>query len=548
MNDWLDLSPSIVLYYTKAFSKGGDPTAINAINVPTKRPDVDAHITISRKAGRSTVNLQGYAVQHGTQTRVDGSKTLPRRGVPDNPAEIDLAKRSLVDSILSALHHPVQARQQSAHSSNGLDENNAMVISFRKLEKADPKDWTKKWRSTVAKRWLTYFGINILPRLQDYLNQPFTDQDRYDLRQAIIQDITNNGNSHTGKSSVINTANSNLAAAQKIYDAMRGVDPTLPIIVLSLGNRLKLIRPEQVKALSDSVRQQFAEFLQTAAASDPKHALCAVLMFAGAFRTAEAAGVDPWTDITFTDFGCTVTILFQEKDGARCPTLKTNNAYRTVVIPAGPTSVIRSCLGHLTRPNNSEPLLRADDLSAWVRNNLSAFISNHTLFWYVASTVAYLDPHKDAVDNNEVTAYVLRRDCASRWRNKCGLTQDEIDYLMGHESSKSITAKPDYRLPSNQALLAAKMERDVLFPSGSHHPALTPISLCANQDVSYIAYDKFRLVNDGSEELMLTLTVHAEEAGSTISVSCDTGVTIQQVNKVSKNTRGIRENKPAIGS
>lgn len=539
MNDWLALSPSIVLYYTR---KGGDPTAINAINVPTKRPDVDAHITISRKAGRSTVNLQGYAVQRGTQTRVDGSKTLPRRGVPDNPAEIDLAKRSLVDSILSALRHPVQARQQSAHSSNGLDENNAMTLSFRKLQKTEPKDWTP-WCSTVAKRWLTYFGINILPRLQDYLNQPFTDQDRYDLRQAIIQDITNNGNSHTGKSSVINTANSNLTAAQKIYDAMCGVDPTLPTIVLSSRNRLKLIRPEQVKALSDSVRQQFAEFLQTAAASDPKHALCAVLMFAGAFRTAEAAGVDPWTDITFTDFGCTVTILFQEKDGARCPTLKTNNAYRTVVIPAGPTSVIRSCLGHLTRPTSPQPLMKADDLSAWVRNNLAS-----PTFWDDVSTVAYLDPQKDAVDNNEVTAYVLRRDCASRWRNKCGLTQDEIDYLMGHEPSKSITAKPDYRLPSNQALLAAKMERDVLFPSGSHHPALTPISLCANQDVNYIAYDKFKLVNDGSEELILTLTVHAEEAGSTISVSCDAGVTMQQANKVPKNTRGIRENKPAIGS
>ncbi len=546
MNDWLALSPLIVLYYTRAFSKGGDPTAINAINVPTKRPDVDAHITISRKAGRSTVNLQGYAVQHGTQTRVDGSKTLPRRGVPDNPTAIDSAKRSLVDSILSALRHPVQARQQSAHSSNGLDENNAMTLSFRKLEKTEPKDWTQ-WRSTVAKRWLTYFGINILPRLQDYLNQPFTDQDRYELRQAIIQDITNNGNSHTGTSSVINTANSNLTAAQKIYDAMCGVDPTLPTIVLRSRNRLKLIRPEQVKALSDSVRQQFAEFLQTAAESDPKHALCAMLMFAGAARTAEAAGVDPWTDITFTDFGCTVTILFQEKDSARCPTLKTNNAYRTVVIPAGPTSVIRSCLGHLTRPTSPQPLMKADDLSAWVRTNLSTFIASPT-FWDDVSNVAYLDPQKDAVDNNEVTAYVLRRDCASRWRNKCGLTQDEIDYLMGHESSKSITAKPDYRLPSNQALLAAKMERDVLFPIGSHHPALTPISLCANQDVNYIAYDKFKLVNDGSEELMLTLTVHAEEAGSTISVSCDTGVTMLQASNVSKNTRGIRENKPAIGS
>lgn len=451
-----------------------------------------------------------------------------------------------MDSILSALRHPVQARQQSAHSSNGLDENNAMTLSFRKLEKTEPKDWTQ-WRSTVAKRWLTYFGINILPRLQDYLNQPFTDQDRFDLRQAIIQDITNNGNSHTGTSSVINTANRNLTAAQNIYDAMCGVDPTLPTIVLSSRNRLKLIRPEQVKALSDSVRQQFAEFLQTAAESDPKHALCAMLMFAGAARTAEAAGVDPWTDITFTDFGCTVTILFQEKDGARCPTLKTNNAYRTVVIPAGPTSVIRSCLGHLTRPTSPQPLMKADDLSAWVRTNLSTFIASPT-FWDNASNVAYLDPQKDAVDNNEVTAYVLRRDCASRWRNKCGLTQDEIDYLMGHESSKSITAKPDYRLPSNQALLAAKMERDVLFPIGSHHPALTPISLCANQDVNYIAYDKFKLVNDGSEELMLTLTVHAEEAGSTISVSCDTGVTMLQASNVSKNTRGIRENKPAIGS
>ena len=522
---------------------------INATNEKTSRPDVDIHFTIAKQSPKNTVTVRGYAVKSGTQTRIDGSKTLTRKNVSNDADAINRAKKSLRDSVLSSLPQAAQTRRQSGTAKNALDSNNAMVKAYQTLESSNTKVWDR-WNREVNRRWLLYFKNNVLPKLQEYVSTAFTVQDREELREAIIEGISNKGNSKAGQTTVLNTAYANLAASQKVYDAMRRTDPTLPLITLSPESRLRQIRQEQVKALPDEVRIQFAQDLVSTAETLPKQTLCAVLMFAGAFRTAEAAGVDPWTDITFTDFGCTVTILFQEKDGARCPTLKTNNAYRTVVIPAGPTSVIRSCLGHLTRPTSPQPLMKADALSAWVKDELSKFISDSTLFWEQVYDLAYLYPDKGTDGNYscDVTAYVLRRDCASRWRNKCGLTQDEIDYLLGHESATTTVARPDYRLPSEQQLLSAKMERDTLFPSGALNPSLTPISLCADQDNDYIAYEDFSFVNDSGEELYLKINIYAEEAGSTICISRDATITLLNDHKISKHTKGVRENKPAIGS
>ena len=59
----------------------------------------------------------------------------------------------------------------------------------------------------------------------------------------------------------------------------------------------------------------------------------------------------------------------------------------------------------------------------------------------------------------DVTAYILRRDWATRACNICRLRPDQVDYLMGHSIQKDKKRLSD---PETRLLIAWALERYVL--------------------------------------------------------------------------------------
>lgn len=118
----------------------------------------------------------------------------------------------------------------------------------------------------------------------------------------------------------------------------------------------------------------------------------------------------------------------------------------------------------------------------------------------------------------DISAYLLRRNCASAWRNICGLSGDAIDYLLGHKRRTPKSSQQDYRLPEQQEKLASQLERIVYSKQYTRHPGFQPYMLEHGMDRELIPFDRYSFVNNSDELIQLTISMTGVMPGDSFSM------------------------------
>ena len=398
-------------------------------DLPTKIVGVRVHIT-GYHDDEAEIILRGYAVDdHGT--RIDGSKNLRRTA--KTPDDIPSAERHLASAIENALPKKQTGSDQSRTASTALDPHHPMVQAFNELCAGEYKV-SSTWNDVVETRNISGFRRRLLPRILEYMNKPFTLSDQNRLLTAIADDVRTHGNSRKNETKVLKTAKKDMAAYATVYEALRRIDPMLPVLDLVPPRLSKNITDEQLKSLPREVRRKFARKLRQLITKEPVLVLGTVIMWDAGTRTAEAAAVIPALDIEIIGTTSILKIMWQEKNGIRIGVLKTDAAYRKVPLSAWGRKMVKLCCDHIDawpQDQNIAPMT-AEVLRKFITEVLHD-CGLEAGYWTAAHESEARNPDRDSQGNPimDVVAYTLRHDRASIWRNICGLTAAECDYLLG---------------------------------------------------------------------------------------------------------------------
>jgi integrase len=207
-------------------------------------------------------------------------------------------------------------------------------------------------------------------------------------------------------------------------------------------------------------------------------------MFLLGLRTGEACGLQ-FGDISLYDDFSVTRIGRQNKSTGITNRLKTNASYRYVVGSYFFTALLLKRIKFLcSKGYDIETISTLPIVSQ--NANYGEFVDSSVLSEYARriliacgitesaiSASRFLlndDPDTQNPDFTEkdITAYILRRDFASRCGNICGLSTSDIDYLLGHISQNK-TIK-DYSNFDTQKMLAGMLERAILHPNYTRNP------------------------------------------------------------------------------
>ena len=487
----------------------------------TKNPNVLVKINYTLHADGS-VRLSGYALDAKTEIRLDGAKAMTRTARSEK--EIPQRETILINSILK--HLPKS--DGKASSPRRTETTGKMAEAFRVLEENnDAID--HNWNESTKKHHMAFFKHNILPFLCRFENGGFTELDRTELEETLMSSILSskkgNGSFKTGRT----TLNNNMRAAHIIYQRMRQIDPYLPEIILYEGVSTIKAAPESAKSLSAEIRRRLILAIPDIIQKDPIFAQALILMLCGGLRDAEACAMRP-EHLDFSDPAFVLALVCEQiKDGSPVEILKTSNSYRVVVLPFWARVMLLKCRDRYAEMTGSEgipPISRVSAFAARVKQLLMD-CGCDTAYFSAAQLLIDLRPDRDLdMVSTTVVSYVLRHDYASRAKNICGLTNDEIDALLGHKRSANARRNGiDLALPDHQKLVAQKMERFVFDPAISLNPANDPIRLKANERISLIPYNAYRFANEGNEPLTVDLDIYAAEPDELICFHINAGKT-----------------------
>ena len=190
----------------------------------------------------------------------------------------------------------------------------------------------------------------------------------------------------------------------------------------------------------------------------------------------------------------------------------------------------------------------AQNLSAWVLARLyecglsEAFLADARKCF---EGDVYFD--KDGKLMEDFSAYILRRDWASRARNICGYTSLEIDQQLGHKVTVPKSRRPNLKLTAEQEKLATKVERYVYSPNKTRNPEYSPIPLEVDVRKQIPTYRAVKYSNNSDTPMLVTLSFSALEADAVqLTVPC--GATRKTVVTSRPDDVEQRQNRPIIGN
>lgn len=402
-------------------------------------------------------------------------------------------------------------RERSIKSETEMDKVVSMMLEtetvFYTVNETGSKthSWNKNTHRTVYTYWLSHGISGLLYRLSES-DDPETELEEF--RNTLVNKTIENGRSAKNREKAERTVAVNLARMNILLQYLRKDHPDFPAFDLTKGVVLSGFVPEeQMKCMPEGLCQYFTRQLESRVETEGRYVLCAVLMYDGALRTAEAAGTKRSCLVFYDDY-CVVKVMYQEQDGKRIDRLKTDNAYRYVVLSYWGMTMIRRCLAVLKLNEDDDCLLvKADDLSRWIRTILNDYDPN---FMEDAERIQRSNPDYDESGKpvNDISAYVLRRNAASRWLNYDGLTHDEIDIMLGHKE-KAQRAEVYLMDETHQQEIAMKLEHYVYNPKCTRNPAFNPVIASPNTKTDLEAYSVHRIVNTSNQPLRIHIDITA---------------------------------------
>ena len=473
-------------------------------------PEYKADIRINKTAANRYLLYGRLLNKNGTA--IQGIKPL-RRTAKSLEKAMQLIS-SLVYAVSCKIPEgkiEVEKKQDNRKAENTIDNavkdllDQGVIFYDAARAGSKKKSWNLNTHRSVYTYWLNH-GISELLMRMAVSDDPYAELKS--KRSELIAATKDHGRSRGTEQQAAQTVDNNLYRMDVLLKYLREDYPEFPPFDLtgaSLGGRA--IPEEQIKALPEAMCQYLRRELEARYRSEPREVLGTVLMFDCALRTAEAAGIKR-VCIVFYDSYAVIVVMYQEENGERIERLKTDNAYRFVVSSYWGMTMIKRCLDVLNLdPDNESLLIRSTDLSRWIRKLLIHYDAG---FVKEAERVEQTNPDYDENGKPiyDVSAYVLRRNTASRWLNYDGLTHDEIDIMLGHKEKNK---RPEVYLmdEAHQKEIAVKLERYVYNPEYSKNPAFSPVEVTAGSYIDLEAYSKQRIVNKGDSPLRVHIDVVA---------------------------------------
>lgn len=543
-------------------------------NLECGTPKVQVHL-IDRFIDENTQVISGYLTNAETGKRLPGVKDHTHRYNPhiSHPA----TERQNFANRLGATHQKkkidLKAKQSKTSLADGLVSQ--AYKKFLELEGCDMNSdlrfsilYNLRWRKSMRKK-ITYFERNLLPELDRLLNEngTITQTDVDDILELLIERALDKKKS-TGQYVVVRkSVEQEVAAALMIYNEVRINVPEyeLPELHFQATPQKKTPGNEQVKCLSDPIRIKLAALLLYRLL--PIGPACGLaLMLFGGLRTAEASA-PCFKDIAICGDYAICKVHSQIRGRTKDSLLKTDAAYRTVILPFVFVEFYRQAVLHLKELGCSEDDIQempfvtdGVSLSEYLNpNNLSEYIRELLLICGCTKEFLegqcflmerYPDRINDNLTNRDVSAYILRRDYATRLSTRCGMPMDALDYLLGHCQKEN--AGRDFESPDAQAEIAAAIEHFVFLPEFSKNPAYEPIVVSENNLIPPPEpYNEIALNFESENSENFFFSLRTCESDGAIEIHFPKGTPIKEVSqgleiRYIKDTHRKRKPRPII--
>lgn len=363
------------------------------------------------------------------------------------------------------------------------------------------KSWNENTHHMVYTYWLHHGFSGLVIRMSES-EDPAAELECF--RNDLIENTFDHGRSKKKRDQVELTVKNSIYRMNILSSYLHRLHPEIPPVDLTKGMLFsRAIPQEQIKALPENMCIYLTKELESNIEKKPEYVLCAILMYDGALRTAEAAGIRLDCIIFYENY-CVVKVLYQEKNGERTERLKTVNAYRYVILSYWASVMIKKCLDIMGLDSSDDRLLvTGQNLSRWIRNILMNY---DEAFVTEMESIERTNPDydEDGKPIYDISAYALRRNAASRWLNYDGLTHDEIDIMLGH---KDKGGQPVIYLmdESDQQRIADKLEHYVYNQKYTRNPAFQPYNVTSETQMDLNPYPVHRIVNGSGKKMRIRL-------------------------------------------
>ena len=497
----------------------------------TQLPDVRVHMTWTVAEGKP-IMIRAYAVEASTGIRLSGAKE--KKATVNSIEELPHRQRYLVARVVADLPR----REQGERNRDSVGEASAMEAALTYIEEHEIRI-KPTWGQDYQKANVFHFRRHIMPRLVER-GEEWSELDRAELELELTEEVLRSGHSIGHDATATATVRKKMAAGAAIYACMLAVDPSLPDIDISPSYGGRRVQLEQLKSLLMSVRYKLAAWIVALAEKDVRLAAAAALMYACGLRTAEAAAVH-LCQLTFDgDKMVGVYVFYQVKDGKRVEKLKTLSSYRCVPLSTWGAEVLKVCFERVGDLQDDEPLCEPRRLSAELRLALKACGVDEDYLAEAERTMQRLPEFDDeGRPILDVSAYILRRDWATRARSICGFTTEEIDYCLGHVRKGKKGQLADLKSLEEMNRLSAMLEHHVVDPYRSAHPAAKPIGVIHGSDLEILPYDIVCVRNTADEPIRIELDITAVLSAESVAIVAPRG-SCKDWRKRTVNTKGIR--------
>ena len=324
------------------------------------------------------------------------------------------------------------------------------------------------------------------------------------------------------------------------FDRLADIRPDAPIGQLILPrDRAKNVTPEdeQHKYIGEEAAVLTVAILRRLIQNGLS--LGGIFMVLGMARTAEACA-PKFSEIVLADDYAVLAIMWQADGTSRIADLKTDNAYRLIILPKIAAEAIRARMAYLRTlgftdeeirdmpavSSEWDPTTQASpaELSAFLLRILTRAMNPSDGYWDAVKLQMADEPDMDAYGkpSNDVTAYIARRNRCTELCNGCGMAPLLVDAMMGHAPPRGDTADWDgyLRQLDNWPVVAEMTERIVYDPDCTTHPMFAQTLLApevsGRSDQPSIGY-----TFHAAEPCTVEIVAQTAEIGDSITVITD---------------------------
>lgn len=347
-----------------------------------------------------------------------------------------------------------------------IDDNSNIVKACRQAFEDGIVGEYGIWRPGTSCKVESRFYNVFIPRIIKYEGADTVPNTVIEeIREQLIDDYYKSGHTLADKANAESNAEKTIAQFEKVWNTARNYAEYidyLPKVDFPARPKRPRIKKEQIKMLSSEIFSNFLRSAMLLVDSNPKLALCIWIIIAAGCRVSEAVAITP-NKITDNGEFVVLEVSQQEFKGKILPLPKTDYSYRRIPVVGLGAEMIRKSLTEIKKReieiSNKEPLLLGRKVSFHIKRGLIEAGLNTSEINYIESEIRK-NPEHDCFRQADLSAaaHVLRRNIASVWKNYCGCTCLEIDYLLGHK--RPLTGIGSFAIndPNNYLTLCEKLK------------------------------------------------------------------------------------------